>query len=133
MEWCECQCECKELTDKGVCDKGYAWNPNNCECECDKSYDVGEYLDYENCKSRKSLVDKLVEEFGENIDEAKLAEIVLFEHVNECICFYTFFIVLSVRALTICIGIRAYFTYKYIKGNKENVFMYDYIYQAKNY
>ena len=121
------------MTDKGVCDKGYAWNPNNCECECYKSYDVGEYLDYENCKSRKSLVDKLVEEFGENIDEAKLAEIVLFEHVNECICFYTVFIVLSVRALTICIGIRAYFTYKYIKGNKENVFMYDYIYQAKNY
>ena len=121
------------MIDKGVCDKGYASNPNNCECECDKSCDVGEYSDYENCKCRKSLVDKLVEECGENIDEAKLAEIALFEHVNESICVYTVFIVLSVTALTICIGIRAYFTYKYIKRNKENVSMYHYIYQAKNY
>ena len=61
MEWCKCQCECNKLIDKGVCDKGYAWNPSNCECECDKSCDFGEYLDYENCKCRKRLVDKLVE------------------------------------------------------------------------
>ena len=40
------QCECKELIDKEVCDKGSTWNPSNCECECDKSCDVGEYLDY---------------------------------------------------------------------------------------
>ena len=50
------RCECKELIDKGVCDKGYAWNTSNCEFECDKSCDFGEYLDYENCKCRKSLV-----------------------------------------------------------------------------
>ena len=24
--------ECKELIDKGVCDKGYAWNSSHCEC-----------------------------------------------------------------------------------------------------
>ena len=29
------------------------WNSSNCDCECDKSCDVGEYLDYENCKCRK--------------------------------------------------------------------------------
>ena len=31
-------CECNELIDKGVYDKGYAWNPSNCECEseCNK-------------------------------------------------------------------------------------------------
>ena len=34
---------------------------SNFECECDKSCDVGEYLDYENCKCRKKLADKLVE------------------------------------------------------------------------
>ena len=51
----------------------------NDECECDKSCDFGEYLDYENCKCRKRLVDKLVEECNENIDEAKLTEIALFE------------------------------------------------------
>ena len=58
------RCECKELIDKGVCDKGFIWNPS-CECECDKSWDVGEYLDSENCKCRKKSVDKLVEECTE--------------------------------------------------------------------
>ena len=46
----KCRCESKELIDKGVCDKGFIWNPSNCECECDKSCDVGEYLNYEKCK-----------------------------------------------------------------------------------
>ena len=65
----KCRCECKELIDKGVCDKGYIWNPSNYECECDKSCDIGEYLYYQNCKYRKRLVDKLVHECDENIDE----------------------------------------------------------------
>ena len=58
-------CERKELIDKGVCNKGFIWNPGNCEC------DIGEYLDYENCKCRKKLVDKLVEECTENIDKVE--------------------------------------------------------------
>ena len=49
----KCRCEFKELVDKGVCDKGFIWNPSNCEWKCDKSCDIGEYLDYENCKCRK--------------------------------------------------------------------------------
>ena len=44
-----------------VCDKGFIWNPSNCEYACDKSSGVDEYLDYGNCKCRKKLVDKLVE------------------------------------------------------------------------
>ena len=28
-----------------MCDKGFIWNPSQCECECDKACDVGEYLD----------------------------------------------------------------------------------------
>ena len=130
----KCRCQCKELIDKGVWDKGNAWNPSNCECECGKSCDVGEYLDYENCKCRKRLVDKLVEECNENIDQAKLAEKALFQDVNECICSYTVFIVLAVIVLTVSIGSGAYFVYyKYIKSDKENVSIYDYAYQAKNY
>ena len=129
----KCRCECKELIDKGVCDKGYAWNLSNCECECDKSCNVGEYLQYENCKCRKRLEDKLVEEYNDNIDEAKLAGVALFEHGNECECSYTICILLVVIALTVSIGIGAYFTYKYINRNKENGSKYDYTYQAKNY
>ena len=33
----KCKCECKELTDEGVCDKGSISNPTNCKCKCDKS------------------------------------------------------------------------------------------------
>ena len=79
------------------------------------------------------MIDKLVDECCENIDEAKLAGVTLFEHVNECVCSYTFCIVLGVIALTICIWIGAYFTYKYINRNKENVSKYNYVYYAKNY
>ena len=67
----KCRCECKELIDKGVCDKVFVWNPSNCERECGKSCDTGEYLDYENCKCRKKLVDKLVEECTESTDKSK--------------------------------------------------------------
>ena len=56
----KCRCERKELIEKCVSDKGFIWNPSNCGCECDKSCDIGEYLDHENCKCRKKLVDKLV-------------------------------------------------------------------------
>ena len=51
----KCQCECKELIDKGVCDKVFIWNPSNCECECDKSCNIGKYFDYENYKIVKLL------------------------------------------------------------------------------
>ena len=44
-----------------------------------------------------------------------------------------FLIVLGVIALAICIGIGAYFTYKYMNRNKENVSKYDYAYHAQNY
>ena len=69
----------------------------------------------------------------EDIVEAKVTGIALFEHGNQCVCSYTVCIVLGVIALTICIGIGAYITDKYINRNKENVSKYDYVYHAKNY
>ena len=112
----KCRYECKELIDKGVCDEGSIWNPRNCECECDKSYDVGEYLYYENSKCRKKLVDKFIQwssakECTENIDEIKIAEMALFGHENKYVCSYTIWVFLAVIALTISIGICAYFVY----------------------
>ena len=38
----KCRCERKESIDKGVCDKGFIFNPSNCDCECDKSCGIGE-------------------------------------------------------------------------------------------
>ena len=117
----KCRCECQELIDKGVCDKGFIWNPSNCECECDKSCDIGDYLDYENCKRRKKLVDKLVEEFTETNDEVKLAKITLAENGNKHKCSScTLYIVLFSIVFTINIEIGTYFVYyKYMNCNKE--------------
>ena len=55
-----------------MCHKGFIWNPSNCEGECDKSCDVGEYLDHKNYKCRKRPIDKLVEECSENSDVNKM-------------------------------------------------------------
>ena len=45
--------------------------------------DIGEYLDYENCRCRKALVDQLVDECTETIKEVKLAKISLAENESE--------------------------------------------------
>ena len=74
----KCRCECKEIIDKLVI--------GNCECESDKACDVGEYLDYENCKCRKKIVDKLVDECTETVEEVKLAKITLAENANSYKC-----------------------------------------------
>ena len=103
----------------------------NDECECDKSCDFGEYLDYENCKCRKRLVDKLIEECNENIEETSLIKINSTKcKSNSCILYIVLFSIF----FTINIGIATYFIYyKYINHNKENVSVYDYVYHAKNY
>ena len=98
----KCQCECKELIHKGACDKGYIWNSNNYKCECDKSCDAGEYLDYKNCKCRKKLADKLVEECTETVEKLKIAD-----HKNRCSS-CTLYIALFSIFFAINIGISAY-------------------------
>ena len=37
-----------------VCGKGFIWNLSNCECECNKLCDIGEYLDYKIWECRKN-------------------------------------------------------------------------------
>ena len=98
--------------DKGVCDKGSIWSPSNFECECDKSCAVGEYLDYENCKCWKKLVDELVDECTKKVEEVKLAKITSTENENKhkySSC--TLGIVLFSIIFTIKIGIGTYFVY----------------------
>ena len=119
------------MIDEGICNKGYIWNPSNCKCECDKSCNFGEYLDYENCKCRKRLLDKLIEARNENIEETSLIKINLTEcKSNSCILYIVLFSIFFM----INTGIATYFFYyKYINHNKENVSVYDYVYQRKNY
>ena len=100
------------MIDKGVCDKRFIWNPSNCECECDKSCNVGEYLNYENCKCRKEMVDKLIERYTENIQEAKLAKTTSTENGNKHKCSScTLNIVLFSLIFTINVGIGTYLVY----------------------
>ena len=90
-----------------MCDKGFIWNASNRECKCDKSCDVSEYLDYQNCKCRKKLVDILVEECTD--EEAKIAENEN-ENTHKCnSC--TLYIVLFSILFTINVGIGTYFVY----------------------
>ena len=97
-----------------MCNKGFFWNPSTCKCECDKSCDIGEYLDYSNCKCRKKLIDPLVEECTE-----------INENENENKHKYGFFIVYIVLfsiIFVINIGSGIYFVYhKYVNCNKYNL------------
>ena len=114
MEYDKCRCELKELIDKGVCSKESFWNPSNCECECDKSCNVGEYLDSENCKFRKKIADKLVEECTETVEEVKIVKMTLAENENKYKCTScTVYIVLFSMIFTINVGTVTYFVYSY--------------------
>ena len=84
-------------------------NPSNCECECDKSCDFGEYLDYENCKCRKRLIDKLVDECDEYIDEEVK---ILDKNKNESKCsFWIVYVVLFWIFFAIIAGIVIFYVY----------------------
>ena len=56
------------MTDEDRCDNGFVWNSTICQCECEKSCDAGEYLDYTNFNSRRKLIDKIVKKCDENVD-----------------------------------------------------------------
>ena len=119
----KCRRGCKELIEKGICDKWFKWNLSNSECECDNSCDVGEYLDYANCKCRKRLVNKLVEKCTENIDQVKIAGMALFERRSSCKSSCK-------SSCTICVVLIATY-FIYYKYNKKTASKYDYVYQHK--
>ena len=92
-----------------MCDKGFIWNPSNCECECDKS------------------CDKLIEECTENIEGLRLVEKTTAKNENKHKCSScTVYIVLFSIILAINIGIGIYFVYSrcYLK-NYDARFMLD--------
>ena len=108
----KCRCACRKLIDKGICDKVFIWNPSNCECKCEKNCDFNEYLEYENCKCRKKLVHKLIDECTEIIEEGKLANITIFKNENENkYGFCKVYIALMIVVFTIFTVITIYFVY----------------------
>ena len=109
-----------------MCDKIFIWNPTNCECECGKSCDIGEYLDYKNCKCRKRIIDKLVDECSENIYENETINVIplnaaslnVYKKVyNSCMVYIVLFVVFLIT--TICIWCVFIYFYCYLK--KDNI------------
>ena len=109
-----------------MCDKGFVWNPSNWECECDKSCDIGRYLDYKNCKCRKKITDKLIEEYSENIDENKMLynETLDFissygnnETSDSCIVYIVLFSVFLITNISMTIYV---YLFLYLKNKSSN-------------
>ena len=121
----KCRGECKELIDKGTCDKGFIWIPSNCACECDKSCDIGEYLDYKNCRCRKIIIDKVVEECSENIDGNEMLynetlDIISSSDNKTCDSCVVYIILFSVfLIISIFMAIYFYF-FLYLKNRSTN-------------
>ena len=79
------------------------------------------YLDYENCKCRKKLVDKLIDECTETIEDVKLAKITLENDNENKYSSCTVYIVLIIVFFTIFTGITIYFVYCNWSLIKNNV------------
>ena len=88
-------------------------------------------FDYSNCKCKKKLVNKLVEECTENNEKVKITSKNEYENkYTSCIVY----IVLFSKILVTNIGIGIYFVYhKYMSHNEKSVSKYDYVYQTTIY
>ena len=113
------------MIDKSICDKRFIWNSSNCEYECEKSYDVWEYLDYENCKCWKLLVDKLVEECSENINDNILTCVTLNYYKNvygSCTIYIVLLVIFHIHLIRIsCTFVYFYWYLKKDHGNITNI------------
>ena len=94
-----------------MCDKGFIWNPSNCECECNKSCDIGEYLDNKNCRCKKRIIDKLVEECHGNVDRNEMLYNVTSNAIplnvykkacNSCMVYIVLFVIFLITNICIC-------------------------------
>ena len=113
------------MIGEGRCDDRFIWNPSICECECDKSCDAGEYLDYANCKCRKKLIDNLVEKCDKDIDGNEMVYNVTLNDYERACKSCTVQIVLLIITFTIIMGISGacfYFYYVPIKNCFNRLF-----------
>ena len=85
-----------------------------------------EYLDYKNCKCRKRIIDKLVEESSEKIYENETLDIIplnaiplnVYKEVcNSCMVYIVLFVVFLITS--ICIS--SVFVYFYWYSKKDNI------------
>ena len=119
-----CRFECKEdLVDKMVCDKGFSWNPSNCERKCDKSCEIREYLDYKSFVCKKTFVVKLVEECTSVIEENKICNETLnvtsSSDCSSCIVYAVLFVVFLLLCLIAGAALAYFYWYKRLSAKKK--------------
>ena len=94
----------------------------NYECECDKSCNIGEYLDYSSCKCRKKLIDPLIEECTENINETELIKVTAENKNNDRCRSYVVYMLLFWIFFVISCGTIIYIDYHvYVNCIKYNL------------
>ena len=91
-----------------------------CECKCNQSCNIGENLDYKNCKRRKcSLIDKLVSEWKDEILNAiplNTTNTISITDKNNClICIISLAIVFLLLLVIVCISCYYYYTRYWLK------------------
>ena len=79
--------------------KQFIWNTSNYEPESHKSCHIDEYLDYENCKCRKTLIDNWLKNA---LKMSKKSNWLKYLQLNMKVCnsFSTFYVVLFSRIFT---------------------------------
>ena len=88
-----------------------------------KDGNVGEYLNYSDCKCRKKLTNKLIDEYIETIEETKLVNTTFTKNENNYECGSCIvYIVLMIVAFTTFTAITVYLIYFncYLINNNNN-------------
>ena len=101
------------------------WNPSTCSCECDRSCETGQYLDYKNCVCRKKIIDDLIEECTSIIDiEIKNNTLSKKNDKSFSNTYLILFIVFLVLFILFLVG----FIYYWRKNNIVTKKLHDFIY-----
>ena len=92
-------------------DKGCAWNPSTCECQCDTWCKPGQYLDHKSCVCKNKLIGRVNEECTSVINETMINNKDNITNNNNT--YLILFIVFLIGFIVFLIG----FTYYYRRSN----------------
>ena len=97
------------------------WNPSTCECQCDKWYKQGQYLDHKNCVCKNKLIGRVIEECTSVINETMINNK---DHITNNNTYFILFIVFLIGSIVFLIG----FIYYCRRSNFDRKISRDFIY-----
>ena len=114
-----CQCECKKIKLKKSVIADLFGIRFICICECNKYFDIYEYLDHKNCICRRKMAESLTEICEKNINQT--LDIISSSDNNETSDSCIVYIVLCSVFLIISISMAIYFyLFIYLKNRLTN-------------